>query len=400
MTTDRPKPPPEWLQHLHDARQWRRLIEVAQESLAVEPDDVGAHRHLAWAHAKLGQAEKMAPHVEFLLGRDAAELEHHHLATIQHLDLREPAKAKVHLDRLLQGAPDNPTYHYLACIHALRTNDVSSARSHIQEARRFAPEWAAAAHLEIKIAALEETSAHQAVSRIQRFERALALDPEDTDLLASIGDVYLRELEQPRQAETFYRRALAIAPEDIANQHRLLEAVRARSLLYRTLSMPAACLRGSLAALREKRFSPLILIIAFKGVFLFLLWLFFMGAAFTPAAWIYRKLVLSDAAPTRRSDGRWNPWHPLLRAPLWLRLFLSLALVGTAWVILVSWLFEMPRLEALLIVMLVFLMHFGALLLWIGFRKTRSALGRWQTAGRIKRSLTPPPLPDKSSADA
>lgn len=398
MAVDRPKPPPEWLQHLHDARQWDRLIEVAKESLAADPDDDGAHRHLAWAYAKLGQPDKMVPHVEFLLGRDAGELEHHHLAAIQHLDQRSPAKAKVHLDRLLQGAPDNPTYHYLACIHALRTNDLLSARTHIREARRFAPEWAAAAHLEIKIAAIEETAAHQAVARIQKFEKALALDPEDADLLASIGDVYLRELEQPRQAESFYRRALAIAPGDAANQERLLEAVRARSLLYRTLSMPATCFRGTMTALRERRVNFLILLIAFKGFILFLLWLFLMGAAFTPAAWIYRTLVLRDAASIRWRGSRWNPWQLILRAPLWIRLFLALTWVGTAWVMLVSWLFEMPWMEALLIIMLIFGMHFGALLLWVGFRKARSAFGRWQNNRRSKRSLTPPPLPGESSA--
>src|SRR5207248_10101592 len=71
MTNYRPKPPAEWLRHLYGSGQWDRLVKVARESLATEPDDEAAHRYLAWGYAKMGRTKMMAPHVKYLLQADA-----------------------------------------------------------------------------------------------------------------------------------------------------------------------------------------------------------------------------------------------------------------------------------------------------------------------------------------
>jgi tetratricopeptide (TPR) repeat protein len=397
MGEDRPKPPAEWLRHLHEAGQWQRLVEVAIQSLAVDPNDQPTHRHVAWAYAKMGKANAMAPHVEFLLRADADEPSNHHLAAIYHLELKQSAKAKVHIDRLLAKSPQDATYHYLACIHALRTNQVLAAQHHIRLARQHSPEWAAAAHLEVKIAALNETKAHEAWDRIRRLEQTLSLDPEDEDVMASIGDVYLDELEQPREAERFYRSALAIDPMDPALQKKLLNAVRARSLLYRTLLMPLVAARGINGFFHRGGVRFLLFILLFKVVIAFLIWLLIIGAIFFPAAKVYEWLVLSDVTRSRWQFRLWQPLVKLLQAPLWQRLVVTLGLIFIAWVLVASKVSGRSLLQAAEFMACVFGVHFVGLLVWVGFRKMRSAYGKWWHARRQKRELAPPPLPEKAA---
>src|SRR5262245_51024837 len=108
--SEAPKPPAAWLQHLHDAGQWDRLIEVAGQSLSVSPDDPVVHRHIAWGYAKLDQPNEMRPHVEFLLRDDPHEAQNHHLAAIYFLEIKQNSKAKPHIDILLADDPKNATY--------------------------------------------------------------------------------------------------------------------------------------------------------------------------------------------------------------------------------------------------------------------------------------------------
>src|SRR4030095_3616845 len=206
MPEDNPaKPPAEWLEHLHDAGHWRRLIEMASRSLSVDPNDADTHRHLSWAYAKTDQTAKMKPHVEFLLHAEPNEERNHHLAAVYHLNSKRHKSAKPHIDFLLQHHPNGPTYHYLACIYALRCNKIREARSHISQARALAPEWPAAAHLEIAIDGTTQRAASDAWERIRRLKEALALDPLNAGMLTSIGTILLAELEQPREAEGFFR---------------------------------------------------------------------------------------------------------------------------------------------------------------------------------------------------
>jgi tetratricopeptide (TPR) repeat protein len=366
----------------------------------VDPNDEPTHRHIAWAYAKLGKPKAMAPHVEYLLRVDADEPAHHHLAAIYHLDIKQPAKAKTHIDRLLARSPQDANYHYLACIHALRTNQVLTAQHHIRLARQYSPEWAAAAHLEVKIAALNETKAHEAWDRIRRLEQTLSLDPEDEDVIASIGDVYLEELEQPREAERFYRSALAIDPMDTGLQKKLLNAIRARSLLYRTLSLPLTAMRGLGRAVKDGRFHWLVLIIAIKPLGVFLLWGLLAGLLFGPASKVYEWLVLSDVTRSRWQFRLWPPLAKLLQAALWQRLVAALGLIFAGWVWVATKLSSMTLLESAEFMACVFGVHFAGMLLWVGFRKMRSAYGKMRDERRQRRNLTPPPLPEKAAGSA
>src|ERR1700744_2839721 len=99
------KPPAAWLDHLHDASQWNRLVEIALRSLALDPNDPITHRHIAWAYAKTDRYPAMWPHLSFLLGVEPDEARNHHLAAIYYLDTAQHKKARSHIDVLLRESP-------------------------------------------------------------------------------------------------------------------------------------------------------------------------------------------------------------------------------------------------------------------------------------------------------
>jgi tetratricopeptide (TPR) repeat protein len=383
MSEEHPtKPPAAWLDHLHQAGHWPRLIEVASQSLQYDPNDSDVHRHLAWAYARTDAPARMKQHVDFLLRAEPDEIRNHHLAAVYYLDNAQHKRAKPHVDFLLLRDPRSPTNHYLACIHALRCGKMREARRHIGEARSLAPNWPEALRLEIEIDGASQQRASEAWTRIRRLEEGLALDPRNADMIASIGSILLHELEQPREAETHFREALAIDPTDKEFQRKLLDALRARSILYRTLSLPITAVR------KIRGWSPnalrlVFLLIAFKAVLAFCAWLIVTGFLFAPAAKVYEWFVLAEITHIRGFPRLLTPLRRTLRWPLWLRLALALSIIVGGWVLLFSKVFAVPPATSLQIMGVLFGLHFAIVALLIGLRKLRARFGLW----RNRRSL-------------
>jgi tetratricopeptide (TPR) repeat protein len=382
---DLSKPPSEWLNHLHEAGQWSRLVEIALRSLAVDPNDTDTHRHLGWAYAKMGRLADMKPHIDFLLTAEPDEPRNHHLAAIYHLDSKRHGPAKTHIDALLFKDPQNPNYHYLACIHALRANNVQGARGHIHKARALAPEWPAAAHLEIEIDGIGQQKASAAWHRIRRLKEALALDPRNAAMLTSIGVILLTELEQPREAEAFLRDALVVQPTDKALQRTLFDAIRARSLFYRTLSLPLTAARSLRAQLRAAGLRVVLWIIAFKVVLAFLAWLLVAALFFGPAAKVYEWFVLAEVTRARGLPRILRPLGTILGWPLSLRLALSLSIIVGGWVLLFRLAFQTSPAVTLEVMGCAFAFHFLLVSSLVGVRKLRARLGRQEDAHHQKR---------------
>jgi len=381
---DGAKPPIAWLNHLHEAHHWERLIKVASESLAVDPQDPETHRHIAWAYAATQRLPELARHVSFLLNADPDDARHHHLAAVYYLDAKRHKRAAPHIEALLQQAPNSATYHYLACIHALRCNKLKEAQVHIEEVRRLAPGWAPAARLQIRMDAIHGKKARDAWDRIHRLKKTLALDPQDAAIMTTIGEIFLNELERPREAEAFFRDALFIEPTNKERQALLLTAIRARSLLYRTLSLPMSAGRGFANAVEKGRLQWFVLLIAFKGVLLFIAWMIVVGAFFIPAAKVYEWLVLADISRTRPLPRWLRPIAPVFTWPLWLRMFIFLFVIVSIWTWFLWKVCGVSLTGVLLIISWIFGLHFALVILMVGLRRLRAGYGRWQDA-RLRR---------------
>jgi tetratricopeptide (TPR) repeat protein len=365
---DHSKPPAEWLKQLHSAGQWNRLIEFARDRLAVNPSDAPTHQHLAWAYAKTDRFAEMQPQVEFLLRDDPHEPENHQLAAIFFLETGEHGRAKSHVTFLLQADPKRPTFHFLASLLALRMNRLNAARVHIRKARELAPTWADAAHLEIEIDSRDQRELRHAWDRIGRLEETLGLDPRNARVLANIGTIYLQELEQPRKAEEFFRRSLAIEPQDHSVQFSLLLTIFARSILYRTLMFPMNLLRS---------FSP-----RDDGLLassILMVWGVSVGLYFIPAAWIFERMMLHEYAVV--PSPLLASLNSVLRGPAWLRLFFSFALVsGLAFLLLWKGL-GLRALMAVQILGWTFGVHFA----WISALVAQTRLHAYLARRRLER---------------
>ena len=386
MSDEHPtKPPAAWLNHLHEAGQWPRLIDVAFQSLQFDPNDADVHRHLAWAYARTEAPARMKQHVDFLLRAEPHEIRNHHLAAVYHLDTKQHKRAKPHVDFLLLHDPRSPSNHYLACIHALRCGKMREARVHIGEARALAPNWPEALRLEIEIDGASQQRASEAWSRIRRLKDGLALDPRNADMIASIGSILLNELEQPRDAEAHFREALAIDPTDKGFQRKLLDSIRARSILYRTLSLPIIAVR-KVRGWSGNGLRLLFLLVAIKAILAFCAWLIVTGFLFAPAAKVYEWFVLAEVTRVRSLPRLLAPLRRTLRWPLWLRLALALSIIVGGWVVLFLKVFTFPPAATLQIMGVFFGIHFAFVGLLIGLRKLRARLGLWKNRRSLRRS--------------
>lgn len=359
---DHAQPAAQRLAQLHSTGQWERLIDSARQSLAAEPSNVRAHRHLAWGYAKTDRFSEMQPEVEYLLREQPEEPENHQLAAIHFLETGKHGTAKRHIAYLLRARPQNSNFHFLAALLALRMGRLNAARIHIRKTRELAPRWADAAHLEIEIDSRDEREVRNARERIRRLEETMLLDPGNAQVAAKIGAIYLEELEEPRPAEEFYRRSLAMDARQRAVQFSLLLTIFARSLLYRTLMFPVNLLRS---------FSP-------KDDFLvssiLLAWGSVAGLYFTPAAWLFERMVLQEFS-VARSPWR-KPFYFMRRWPIWLRLWLSYtAVTGVLFVLL----WKVAGLQMLAVAQILggtFGVHFAFVAGFAGQTKIRAALAR------------------------
>ncbi|MDR3404190.1 MAG: hypothetical protein P4L99_16955 [Chthoniobacter sp.] len=383
------KPPAAWLSQLRAAGHWDRLIEMAGRSLAVDPNDPETHRQIAWAYAASDRPAKMQPHVDFLLQAEPGHASSHHLAAVYHLDLQRHTQARPHIETLLRMDANSATYHYLACLLALRDNKVKVARVHIEQARKLAPDWVAAAHLEIRMDAIHQHKAQESWARIRRLEATLALEPQNAAIHTTIGEIYLGELERPREAERFFRQALLIDPMNKARQNRLLDAVRARSLLYRTLSMPMRAMRHVLGSLRQGRVQLIVMVVAVKAFLVFAVWVVLVGVFFTPAAFVYEWLVMADVMRTRPLPRWLGPLAAPLGWPHWIRMSICLGIIVGAWLLFFTKVCHLPAVDSLEIISGIFGFHFVIVALVVGLRRLRGRIGQRQDQRRQLREARP-----------
>lgn len=336
MGTDEHLPPKEWLEHLHLAEQWERLEKYAGETLAADAEDVEAHFHRAWALLKLERGKEAGPHVEYLLRVNSEEVSFLKLAAFWHMyGHKRYAQARTCLESALKIDPEDASLWHLAAIIETQLHQFEAARHCIIRARQLDPDDADIAFLHISLVSMEQTGAKAAWQTVREHEKALALEPDNDSLIASMGDVYLDELEMPERAEELYRQALAIDPSDRHHQQRLWKVMQKRNLLFRTLRLPFSGATFALNVLRAIAIKPwliLCFLVGFKLVLAYLAWLLAATVVFGPPALIAGWLVVSDlqrASRTAEKVGGW--WLDFHRLPMWVRLGCCVLLMTAFW---------------------------------------------------------------------
>lgn len=390
MRNEEQLPPREWLEHLHMVEQWERLEKFATEVLTVDAEDMEAHFHRAWALLKIERGKEAGAHVEYLLGVDSEEVSFLKLAAFWHMYAHKRyTQARSCLAAALAIDPEDASLWYLAAIVETQLHQFDSARRYITHARELNPDDADIAFLHISLLSMEQTGAKAAWQTVREHEKALALDAENDSLIASMGDVYLDELEMPERAEELYRQALAIDPSDRHHHQRLWKVMQQRNLLFRTLRLPFSGMTFGLNLLRAVAIKPWLILcylVGFKLILAYLVWLLAATVVFGPPALIAGWLVVSDlqrASLAADKVGRW--WLDFHRLPMWLRLLICVALMTAFWWGLFA-VFGVPAGWGFIGIGIFFGVHFIIMAVRVAMRKSDTHTA----AAALKK---PPPLP-------
>jgi len=293
------------LQNLLVSRNLERLEEEARRFLEKDPEDLEAHFYLAAALIDLERAREAWPHVEILISSAPEEADTHLMAIVYYRGIKRWRAMKKHIDEALRINPDNAVFHYYAALYEIQRLHIGKAQKHVDKARELDPEDADIADLAIRINGVEQDSAVDAWQGLEEYRETLKREPENAALHSGIGDIYLDRLDLPREAEAHYREALRIVPKNHDYQKELFSAVAKRSLIYRLVSIPSRTFQwlGHLCyAIVRQPWRLLLLLIGFKVVIVFFIWLILVAVVFWPAGKIYEWLLVSEIKAGARAS--------------------------------------------------------------------------------------------------
>jgi tetratricopeptide (TPR) repeat protein len=384
---------------LYDAGHYEQAFTQATRALELEPNSAILHYYRGLSALNLDRPRDLAHHVEVLLQSAPDDPIAHHLAALHFHRIRKFKQAAQHIQDAINLDPNSPVYHRLAAAIAASTGKFKEAKAHIQTALQLDPTDADTIHYSVELQSISETTASQAWQRIQRLTDALALDPNHAPIHLSLGNIYLDELDLPREAEAHFRESLRLDPRNRAAQRYLFKAVGKQRFIYRVISIPSRAfdwLGRVLEGLRIQPWRIIFFLIGIKFVALLALWLFFATIIFWPPAKIYEWLLLQET----RQGAATAEWRLRLRAllhrwPFSVRFSIFAAAITAFWILILGQ-FSTSYKSTIITLSIFVGIHFLFTLLSIGCRKIRSKFGRHQARKRLaveSSSPLPPVLP-------
>jgi tetratricopeptide (TPR) repeat protein len=333
------RPPPQRphgaiVRSLAEAKRWDDVLKHAALWLSEQPDHPGPHCAMAGALIQLKRHAEAASHaLEALNAHADLPLAHQLLAEARYyLDDYPGALASIRTALMLD--PDDANLHFLLARVNLHLGQLGEAFVSARRARELDPDDADYAHLVILLERLGASSAQSVYNEIAELKQALALEPENAQILGRIGERYADGLEDYAQAEEFLRQALAIEPDNRSLQSSLFEVVTERDVIYKALGLPLR----ALIWVGERVWSPaaipmfLVLAAGAAATVPIALWLLAAAILFFPAQKIYAWLMRGDLVAHRtQSLALARALRFVHRWPVLVRGGLVVTLVGACW---------------------------------------------------------------------
>ena len=206
---------------------WPRVVSSARQALTAEPDDALAHALLALGLSHLEQSKEavdagrravaLAPELSFA----------HYALGWALLERAEVSAAERSAREALRLDPDSHGYALLAQIHVRRKHWAEAIKA-AEKGLQIEPEHPGCANLRaLSLGALGRSDEAAAV-----MTAVLALDPDDAFGLTNRGWLMLRQ-SRPQEALESFREALRLDPTLDWARTGIIEALKARSPLYR-----------------------------------------------------------------------------------------------------------------------------------------------------------------------
>lgn len=222
-------------QRFMSSKQWDRSLAASLEWLAKEPENLRAHRIAAQSLINLERTEEAGQHVEKVLAGNPNDGFAHRLMSMVHFRTGKFQAADESIRRAISLNP-NDAYHWHQLAHmSYGQGDMTTARKCVARAKALNPRDANILNLSILCEPADRSTTAQ---KIQQYQEALALDPENANLHNNLGAQYLDRLKDYARAEECFRRALFFEPWSKLFRKNLFITVKKRDLIYRVLCTP------------------------------------------------------------------------------------------------------------------------------------------------------------------
>lgn len=311
--------------------QWDRVLESACEWLSHEPELPRAHLAAGQALLNLDRPGEAETHLRQVLDRQPENdtaLRLMSMALFRQKHYREADEA---IHKAISLDP-NDAYHWSHLAHmCYRQGDRKSAKEYAQRARELAPRNSDILNL------LALCDSRRDTRKLQHYQEALELNPENAQVHNNIGVYYLNTAKDSHKAEEHFRRALFFGPSLKVARSNLFLSIKHRDIVYRALCAPRDFIIKLFAFMRDKRKKSMLLYILLLPVWLlafrFVLAGLFLWFAFVwPLVKVYEFLTIGDIRARAGEIGarrggilNYRQW------PLRVRLFIFALLLLSFW---------------------------------------------------------------------
>ncbi len=222
--------------HFREAKLWlerrrpERAVDKFREALTIEPDNGEIHAHYAFCLVSLAKHEDALQEAEAAIGLEPEWAFPHFVRSHAYMGMNKPKLAEQAIRQAIQLDPEAAMY-WGTLAHT--QNDRKLWREAIESAEtglELDPEDESC--LSARAFAYIQSGRHEDADLT--LETALHRDPEDAHLHAMKGWSHLQK-NDPHQALIHYREALKLDPESDMARAGLVEALKARNLIYRTV---------------------------------------------------------------------------------------------------------------------------------------------------------------------
>jgi Flp pilus assembly protein TadD len=170
-----------------------------------------AARYLMLARQRLraGDARGAIEQLRRVLSEDPSLAEAHALLAYALYNAKRVYAARVECDQALALEPENITAHLAAALVAIAERKPALAQEHVDAAVALSPDNANSYEVQARVCELRGDRAGEHAA----LEKALSLAAEDTEIMAKLGFLHLRQRQYPRALE-LAQHALENEPEN------------------------------------------------------------------------------------------------------------------------------------------------------------------------------------------